>query len=102
MSNTVLKVLNDVYKNSLQDDETVIYNPIDAIKVPLRRHQYAVVEKMKEFEINFLKGYSKNKHTLFSKYAILGDNVGVGKTLMVLSHIASIKSQDRFMPFTNL
>ena len=101
MSNTVLKVLNDVYKNSLQDDETVIYNPIDAIKVPLRRHQYAVVEKMKEFEINFLKGYSKNKHTLFSKYAILGDNVGVGKTLMVLSHIASIKSQDRFMPFTN-
>jgi len=101
MSNTFLNVLNDVYKNSLEDDEIKVYNPIDTIKVPLRRHQYSVIEKMKEYENDLLKGKTMNNHTLYSKYAILGDNVGVGKTLMVLGYIASIKSQNRYMPFTS-
>ena len=99
MSTNVLKVLNDVYNNSLEDDEAKVYNPIDNIKVSLRRHQHSVIEKMIEYENTFLNGYTKQDHTLFSKYAILGDNVGVGKTLMILGHIASIKNKSREMPF---
>ena len=87
-----LKVLNDVYKNSLNDDET-IYSPISLINIPLRRHQHAIVEQMKKCELDFSKGVTYENNAIFSKYAILGDNVGVGKTLMVLSHIAQIRQQ---------
>uniref|UniRef100_A0A6C0D5A5 RING-type domain-containing protein n=1 Tax=viral metagenome TaxID=1070528 RepID=A0A6C0D5A5_9ZZZZ len=99
MSINVLKILNDVYNNSLEDDELKVYTPIDNVKVPLRRHQHAVIEKMIEYENSFLKGYEKHSHTLFSKYAVLGDNVGVGKTLMILGHISSIKNNSKHMPF---
>lgn len=93
MSINALNILNDVYNNSLEDDELKVYNPIDKIKVPLRRHQHAVIEQMLDYETSFLKGCYKKNHKLYSKYAILGDNVGVGKTLMILGHIASVKKE---------
>jgi len=101
MSTQVLKVLNDVYNNSLQDDETKVYTPLNSIKVSLRRHQYAVIERMKDYENQFMKGAQKNNSVMYSKYAILGDNVGVGKTLMILGHICSIKDENRFRGFTH-
>ena len=94
-----LKVLNDVFINSLEDNDNV-YIQNDILKVPLRRHQNAVINEMKMYETNFLKGYVCDNNTLYSRYAILGDNVGVGKTLMVLSHIAQIKDQPRSMDYT--
>lgn len=87
-----LNILQSVYNNSLEDDDTKIYMPISNINVQLRRHQYAVVDQMKEYEKNFKEGFSINNDVVYSKYAILGDNVGVGKTLMVLSHIASLQT----------
>jgi len=95
-----LKVLNDVYNNSLEDNDA-IYLPNDSIKIPLRRHQHAVVDQMKNYEQKFLHGTTYENNSLYSKYAILGDNVGVGKTLMVLSHIAQIKNETRVLNFTN-
>ena len=86
--NTYLNVLNDAYKNSLDDTQEKVY-PTVPLKVSLRRHQSAVIEKMNEYENTFIKGKSVDNSTLFSRYAILGDSVGVGKTLMVLGHIAS-------------
>ena len=83
-----LDILNDAYKNSLIDDEDKIYPHID-LKVPLRRHQHAVIAQMNKYETELIKGMNINNSTLFSKYAILGDSVGVGKTLMVLGHITS-------------
>ena len=96
-----LKVLNDVYANSLNDDETVYIQP-PLIKVPLRRHQHAVVEQMKTYETELLRGSVKDNNILYSRYAILGDNVGVGKTLMVLSHIAQLRDMPRNSEFTRL
>ena len=87
-----LKVLNDVYENSLNDNETMYSQPA-LIKIPLRRHQHAIIEQMKKTELEFSKGVMHENNTIYSKYAILGDNVGVGKTLMVLSHIAQIRDQ---------
>ena len=76
----------------LEDNPEKIYTPYNELKVPLRRHQNAVIEQMNHYEDILFKGLSVNSSTLFSKYAILGDTVGVGKTLMVLSHIASLQT----------
>lgn len=83
-----LKILNDAYKNGLEDNPETIYSDIK-LKVPLRRHQHAVINKMNSFEIELTQGKKINSSLLFSKYGILGDSVGVGKTLMVLGHITS-------------
>ena len=83
-----LNVLNDAYKNSLDDSPDKVY-PTVPLKVSLRRHQSAVIEKMNEFENIFFKGKTVDNSILFSRYGILGDYVGVGKTLMVLGHIVS-------------
>jgi len=96
-----LKVLNDVYINSLEDDESVYLQP-PLIKVPLRRHQHAILEKMKTYETELLEGAVQDTNILYSRYAILGDNVGVGKTLMVLSHIAQLRDKPRNVVLTHL
>ena len=100
-THNALTVLNDVYNNSLEDDLTKIYTPIQSLKVSLRRHQHAVIDKMREYETGFLNGLDNKNHKLYSRYAILGDNVGVGKTLMILGHIASIQHEKRFIEFTH-
>ena len=96
-----LKVLNDVYINSLEDDESVYLQP-PLIKVPLRRHQHAIINKMNSYEKELLEGSIQDTNILYSRYAILGDNVGVGKTLMVLSHIAQLRDQPRNVVLTHL
>jgi hypothetical protein len=99
MSINILKILNDVYNNSLEDDESKVYTPLDNLKVSLRRHQHAAIDKMIEYENKYLTGHNVKNHTLYSKYAILGDNVGVGKTLMVLGHISSIRDKSKNSSF---
>lgn len=97
-----LNTIHDSFANSLEDNPEKIYTPYNELKVPLRRHQNAVIEQMNYYEDILFKGLSVNSSTLFSKYAILGDTVGVGKTLMVLGHIASIlkeKNQRNFLEF---
>ena len=84
-----LNTIHDSFANSLEDNPEKIYTPYNELKVPLRRHQNAVIEQMNHYEDILFKGLSVNSSTLFSKYAILGDTVGVGKTLMVLGHIVS-------------
>jgi hypothetical protein len=94
-----LYVLHQSYSNSIDDDETKVYNPISSINIPLRRHQYAVIDRMNEYENSFINGKKINNSVLYSKYGILGDSVGVGKTFMVLGHIASIKNDKKNKQF---
>jgi len=84
-----LNVLNDSYNNSLEDEPEKVYMNIPQIKVSLRRHQHAVIDKMNIHEDVFCRGNTIGSRTLYSKYGILGDSVGVGKTMMILGHIAS-------------
>jgi hypothetical protein len=94
--------MHDSFANSLEDDVEKLYVPFNELKVPLRRHQNAVIEQMNYYEDILLKGLNIKNSTLFSKYAILGDTVGVGKTLMVLGHICSLlnnNSQRNFLEF---
>jgi len=95
-----IQVLNDVYKNSIRTNDSLTYTESKGLKVSLRRHQHAVVEEMKKKEADLLNGLKLGRSTLYSKYAILGDSVGVGKTLMVLSHILSLKDSDINVSFS--
>uniref|UniRef100_A0A6C0IFH9 RING-type domain-containing protein n=1 Tax=viral metagenome TaxID=1070528 RepID=A0A6C0IFH9_9ZZZZ len=97
-----LNTMHDSFANSLEDNVEKLYVPFNELKVPLRRHQNAVIEQMNYYEDILLKGLNIKNSTLFSKYAILGDTVGVGKTLMVLGHICSLlnnNSQRNFLEF---
>jgi hypothetical protein len=94
-----LSVLHHTYSNSLEDDPSKQYLPIDSLKVSLRRHQNAVIERMCEHEKDFLNGAKVHNSVVYSKYGILGDSVGVGKTFMVLGHIGLIKSERKVTDF---
>lgn len=99
--NPTLNILHQVYSNSLEDDVTKQYMPIESLKISLRRHQYAVIESMCNNEKDFLNGKTFNNSKVYSNYGILGDSVGVGKTFMVLGHIGLIKSQRNVIDFPN-
>lgn len=94
MSEPVLKsirCLNDAYFYSLKSGAPMVDQPVD-IKVPLRTHQKAVLYEMEQREQKLTKGMDCSGARLYSQYAFLGDGVGVGKSLMVLGHIARLKS----------
>jgi hypothetical protein len=94
-----LKILYRAFNNSLEDDDLKTYAPIDSLKIGLRRHQHAVIERMREYENISLNGNKIKNSTLYSKYGILGDSVGVGKTFMVLGHIGLIKANRNVIDF---
>lgn len=96
-----LRVLCQAFNNSLEDDDLKTYTPIDSLKIGLRRHQHAVIDRMREYENNSLNGTKIKNSTLYCKYGILGDSVGVGKTFMVLGHIGLIKSDRSVNNFPN-
>lgn len=60
------------------------------MKVSLRAHQQAVLAAMEHSEQQLISGMDCPEDTLYSSYGILGDSVGVGKSLMVLAHIARV------------
>ena len=85
-----LLVLEDIYNNALTDNSPILETPSE-IKVPLRLHQKAMISAMERMEYNGLHGIKKYNETLYTNSGILGDRVGVGKSLMVLSHIANMR-----------
>lgn len=80
--------LNIVYNNSLNEDTPIVEIP-PVFNLPLHDHQKGVIAKMESLEEELMSGtcVNNNEH-IYSNYAILGDSVGVGKSLMVLGHIA--------------
>ena len=85
-----IRCLNDVFLYSLRSDAPTVEQPTD-IKVPLRAHQKAILYDMEHREVQLSKGMDVSGARLFSRFAVLGDSVGVGKSLMVLGHIARLK-----------
>jgi SNF2 family DNA or RNA helicase len=82
--------MSDTYKISLRDDAPCADVPANALKVTLRSHQQAALYAMEAKERELLTGLDCSGETLYSSYGILGDSVGVGKSLMVLGHIARL------------
>ena len=88
----IFSIMADVYKNSLESDATECDVPEGTFKVALRTHQRAMLYAMETKEKQLLGGLDCSGERLYSSYGILGDSVGVGKSLMVLGHIARIPS----------
>jgi SNF2 family DNA or RNA helicase len=86
-----MRNLHTVHLNSLTEEPQVAPQiPENLIKVPLHPHQKAVLNRMEELEQGLMSGLPAKNQLLFSNCGILGDSVGVGKSLMVLSHIARL------------
>jgi Zinc finger, C3HC4 type (RING finger)/Helicase conserved C-terminal domain/SNF2-related domain len=86
-----MSVLNEAYLYSLVSDSPQVEQPAD-IKISLRTHQKAVLYEMERRERELSKGMDMSGATLYSRFSFLGDGVGVGKSLMVLGHIARLKN----------
>ncbi len=88
-----IHILNDGYRYALTNESKRCEQPAD-IKVPLRPHQMAVLYEMRQRELDLNVGLDSSGAKLFSSFAIMGDNVGVGKSLMILGHVSNLKRQD--------
>ena len=86
-----VSVLNEAYKGSLSSDATQCDQPTE-IRIPLRSHQKAILYSMAQRESKVSVGMDLCGAKLFSRFSFLGDGVGVGKSLMVLGHIARLKT----------
>lgn len=89
-----LFILEDIFQNSLTAASPQMDTPKE-IKVPLRIHQKALLHAMEQMETDGLKGRKIFNETLFTNHAILGDKVGMGKSLTILSHIARMKNNTK-------
>lgn len=90
-SRTVLSMLERAYSNSLTEQSPRAETP-PGLKVSLKSHQAALVAKMHTLEYSLRNGHvCSDNSVLYSRYAILGDAVGAGKSLAVLAHIARMK-----------
>lgn len=86
-----IRCLNDVFLYSLKSGAPEAPQPSE-LKIPLRPHQKAVLYEMEQRENKITRGMDLSGVKLFSRFGFLGDNVGVGKSYMVLGHIARLKS----------
>ena len=87
-----LNVLSNVVARGLTSESPSIEEAIPEITVDLYPHQRTVLKAMEEYETVLTKGQmSVSGELLYANYGILGDTVGIGKSLMVLAHIARLK-----------
>lgn len=84
----------DIYEQPLINgltEESEISLPPPHIKLPLRPHQLAMINAMEKKEQSAINGFTIDNETHYSQFAILGDRVGSGKTLMMLGHLSNLK-----------
>ena len=96
----ILKALDVAFRNSLKEDSLQIQQPA-AIKVPLRPHQKALIAAMKEREMACMNGIPYYGTKTFADYGVLGDEVGSGKSLVILGYLAHLKEQGEFQQTRN-
>jgi len=94
--------IDNVYKNSLLATSPICTVPEGLLKVPLRLHQQTVIAAMEQRERALTSGYDISGEQLFARYGILADSVGVGKSLMVLGHIARCKDNEYIKSYTTI
>jgi SNF2 family DNA or RNA helicase len=88
-----MNLLNILFHNSLTDESPKAEQSAD-IRIPLRPHQRAVVAAMKKLEEDSFRGREFNTYTTYSNYGFIGDEVGTGKSLSILSFIAQMKIEN--------
>jgi len=80
----------DVHATGLTSSDPSVDVPEGSLKVHLRAHQQTALKGMENIEQRLIGGYDICGQRLYGDYAVLGDSVGVGKSLMVLGHISRV------------
>ena len=88
----MLEVYQQPLNHSLTESSTTASQSSE-IKVPLHPHQLAMIQAMEEKEYACIHGFRVDDEIHFSQFAILGDKVGSGKTLMMLGFLAQMKAK---------
>lgn len=96
-----IRILNDAYLHSLANDSPQVEQPAE-IKVSLRAHQKSILYRMEDQEKKLSMGMDGSGTKVFSRFSFLGDGVGVGKSLMVLGHIARLKGSAKLPSIPSL
>jgi SNF2 family DNA or RNA helicase len=96
----ILRVIDMGFRNQLTSESPKIQQPSD-IKISLRDHQKALVAGMFEKEKQSMQGIRIGDTVTYLNFGILGDEVGTGKSLVVLAYIAYMKSQTEFLQTQN-
>jgi SNF2 family DNA or RNA helicase len=92
----MLKTLDVGFRNQLQINAPKSSQP-PQIKIPLRDHQKALIYAMEEREKASMEGFSFGSMTTYANYGVLGDEVGSGKSLVVLGYIATMKNKNNLI-----
>lgn len=94
----LINSINKAYERSLTEQSPRVEAPAE-IKILLKPHQTALLAGMEMLEKELRTGVEVTDGTTFySRYAILGDAVGAGKSLTVLGHIARMKNKTLSSP----
>ena len=96
----ILDVMNIPFQNMLTNESLRITQPPE-INISLRPHQLALIHAMYTKERECMEGIDYKSTTTYSNYGILGDDVGTGKSLVVLGYIAYLK-QKSFSLYKNV
>ena len=86
-SDGMLRTLDTGFQRALKSDSPQVLQP-EEILVPLKPHQRAMIHAMVEHEKSSMTGISYKNSSTYTNYGILGDEVGSGKSLVVLGFIA--------------
>lgn len=100
-SEAILQCLDIAFRSQLTNASNMIDQPTE-IKIPLRAHQRALVAAMEQKEKASMTGIPYRNTLTYANYGILGDTVGTGKSLVVLSFIAHMKHQHTHAMQNNL
>jgi hypothetical protein len=89
-----LEICHQIFSNALTENSPFTQQPRH-LKTSMKPHQLAALYSMKEKEISLRNGFKipETNELLFSKYAFLGDRVGIGKTFMILGHISQMSGE---------
>jgi hypothetical protein len=89
-----LDILNSIYNNNITKVSNKSIKPT-AIKTELYPHQEALLQEMIKYNNKMTTGYVWNRQILSGKIGIIGDTAGSGKTLTVLSYLASLDKKPK-------
>jgi hypothetical protein len=82
-----LCILNNVYRNTLHEKNMIVVPP--TITTPLYPHQKVLAQGMCKFREKMTRGCMVDNQAINGKIGIVGDSAGTGKTLSVLTYLAS-------------
>jgi len=89
-SETILRTLNTGFERALTATSPQIQQPAE-INLPLKPHQRAMIKAMIDHETQSMNGIPFQNSLTYTNYGILGDEVGSGKSLVVLGYLACKK-----------